>query len=548
MRSRLRYRIGTAGALVALSLLFSSAAGAQRPTGSALARADAAFADGDRTAAERGYEDVLRQDSSQSRAVFRLAQLREKREAGASIVLYRRYVVLQPRDAWGHMALGNALGAAGNLSAALSAYDAAVRVAPAERDVHVGRARLLARAGHTDDAIAAYARWVSTTAGDAEAWRELSLQRRRAGRIPEAVVALERVRALETKPAEVTIAERDLARLRALGRSTLEPLVGGSGDSDGLTTARAGATYTSAALGRARGVVLASANRAGDGTVSRGSQQASVGLQFRPLAQLRLEVAGGVARADRAFVDTIIVLRPGTGQGPGGRRPIGVPTVVGSNSFETLPVGRGRLSWRKPGDAIAVDVRAARQLLDASPFLIAQGVLRDEASLSVDVRLAGPIRARGFARAGSVHNSEETNGRQILGGALAYAPGSFEVTMRAQTMQNDAATRLAYFAPRYVRTAELTTYIERETEGGTTIALDLGGGAQQVADWTTAAGTWSPSLRGWTQVVMPLTSSLSFATEVEAYHSRVGSDTPSLSLPASQWQYASLSLSLRAAF
>jgi tetratricopeptide (TPR) repeat protein len=541
-------RIVLVVAVLGFSVLDATVAGAQRATDSALARADAAFADGDRTTAERGYEDVLRRDSSQSRAVFRLAQLREKRDAASSIALYRRYVVLQPRDAWGHMALGNALGATGDLSAALSAYDEAARVAPAERDVHVGRARLLARAGHTDESIAAYERWVSTTPGDAESWRELAAQRKKAGRYPEAVVALERVRALETKPAESKIVERDIGRARALGRSSLEPLVGGSSDSDGLTTGRAGATFTSAALGRARAIASVSAGRAGDGTVARVSQQASVGAQFRPLAQLRLELAGGIARADRAFVDTIIVLRPGTGQGPGGRRPIGVPTVVGSSSFETLPVGRARLAWRQPGDAIAVDVRAGRQLLDASPFLIAQGVVRDEASLSLDVRLAGPIRARGFAKAGAVHNADETNGRQIFGGALAYAPGSYEVSMRAQTMQYDAATRLAYFAPRYVRTAELTTYIERETEGGTTIAIDLGAGAQQVADWTTAPSTWSPSLRGWTQVVMPLTSSLSFATEVEAYHSKVGTDTPSLSLTASQWQFASLSLSLRAAF
>ena len=548
MRYTIPNRIGTASALLALSLLIANTASAQRVTDSALARADAAFADGDRAAAERGYEDVLRRDSSQSRAVFRLAQLREKRDAASSIALYRRYIVLQPRDAWGHMALGNALGAAGDLSAALSAYDQAARIAPAERDVHVGRARLLARAGHTDESIAAYERWVSTTPGDAESWRELAAQRKKAGRYPEAVVALERARALETKPAESKIVERDIARARALRRSSLEPLVGGSSDSDGLTTGRAGATFTSAALGRGRAVASVSAGRAGDGTVARVSQQASVGAQFRPLAQLRLEVAGGIARADRAFVDTVIVRRPGTGQGPGGRRPIGVPTVVGSSSFETLPVGRARLAWRQPGDAIAVDVRAGRQLLDASPFLIAQGVVRDEASLSVDVRLAGPMRARGFAKAGAVHNADETNGRQVFGGALAYAPGSYEVSMRAQTMQYNAATRLAYFAPRYVRTAELTTYIERETEGGTTIAIDLGGGAQQVADWTTAPSTWSPSLRGWAQVVMPLTSSLSFATEVEAYHSKVGQDTPSLSLTASQWQYASLSLSLRAAF
>ena len=268
-------------------------------------------------------------------------------------------------------------------------------------------------------------------------------------------------------------------------------------------------------------------------------------MQYRPLAQLRLEIAGGVSRADRSYVDTVIVRTAASGRGRLNRQPIGVPTAVGVSSFETFPVGRARLVWRVPGDALAIDARAGRQLLDASPFLVAQGVLRDEANVSLDARLAGPIRVRAFGRVGSLHNSVESNGRQVIGGALAYAPGAYEVTLRAQSMQYDHATTLAYFAPRHVRSAEVTSYLERETDGGTTFSLDLGAGGQQVADWTTAASTWSPAFRGWAQLVMPLSAAVSVGTEVEAYDSRVGVDTPSSVLAASRWRYGSASVWLR---
>jgi len=208
-------------------------------------------------------------------------------------------------------------------------------------------------------------------------------------------------------------------------------------------------------------------------------------------------------------------------------------------------VGSARLTWRMPGDAFAVDVRASRQLLDASPYLVAQGVLRDEASLSLDLRLAGPIRARGFAKLGRVHNADESNGRQIFGGALAFVPGAYEISLRAQTMRYDTATALAYFSPRQVQTMELGTYLERESDRGVTIAMDLGGGAQQVQEWTSSTTAWSPTVHAWTQVVVPLNDTFALGTEIEAYDSRVGSEVRSPTAPASQWRYASATLSLR---
>jgi len=551
MRARLSTIVAAALAVCALP----AALHAQRPSDAGapitvrVARADAAYSSGDRQEAEREYAAIVALDSARSHAIFRLAQLRAERDRGAAIALYRRYVALEPRDAWGYVALADALGASGDMSGAMAAYDQAARLEPNERDVRVGRARLLARRGYTDASIAEYEQWVARAPKDAEAWRELATQRRRAGRYPEAAAALERAESADVGARQAVT--RDLGRVRALGRATIEPLVGASLDADGLTTMRAGAIATSPALGRGRAFISASADRAGDGTFARASQKTTVGVQFRPLAQLQLELAGGVARADRALVDTgTTPTTPTTPSGPGNGRvpPIGRPTGTGASSFESFPIGRARLAWRNPGGAIGIDARVARQLLDASPFLVAQGALRDEGSLALDVRLAGPVRVRGFGRIGTVHNEDESNGRRILGGALAYAPGTYEVTLRAQTMAYDAPTALAYFAPRRVQTAEVTTYLERESADGTTLVLDLGAGAQQVSEWTTASGSWSPAFHGWTQVVHPLGGRLAFVTELEAYDARVGMDAPSVTRPTTQWWYGSAAFSLRAAF
>jgi hypothetical protein len=488
-------------------------------------------------------------DTMSSSAVFRLAQARESHDRAGAIALYRRYVALEPRDAWGYMALGDALARSGDLRAALHEYDTAERIAPEERDVYVGRARLLARAGHVDEAIAAYEQWVERTPRDGEAWRELAGQQRRAGRYDEEIASLQHARTAEGVAA--TAVQREIERAHRAGQATVEPRVSGSRDSDGLRTASAGISLTSPLLGRARLSAATSAGSAGDGISSRGSQDVVLGMELRPMAQLRLSFSGGVARADRSFIDTVTAT-PSTPPSPGpGRRgslPIGRPTAAGTSSTESIPVGSARLVWRKPGDAIAVDVRASRQLLDASPYLVAQGVLRDEASLSLDLRLLGPVRVRGFGKLGAVHNTEESNGRQIIGGALAWAPGPYELSLRAQTMRYDTATALAYFSPRRVRTAELGTYLERETDRGVTIALDVGGGAQQVEEWASAASAWSPTFHGWTQVVVPLTEALALGTEIEAYDSRVGNDVRSPTVPASRWRYASAGVSLRVRF
>jgi hypothetical protein len=412
-------------------------------------------------------------DSGLSRAVYRLAELRRARDLDAAIVLYRRYVALEPGDAWGHLALGNALAARGDVRSALAAYDAALRLAPREREMQVARSRMLTR-----------------TAG----W--------------------------------------------------IEPALSGTRDSDGITTWRTGVNVTSPDRGRGRLFVSIAGGAANDALASRGSLDTRVGTMLRPAAVLRLELSAGAHRVDRSFIDTTQSgLAPGPGAGPGGPGGIGRRPAPGRSITEMIPVGRIRMLWT-PGP-LRIDARASRQVLDASPYLVAQGVRRDELGAELDLRVAGPLRLRAFGRTGTVGNEMESNERRLVGGALAIAPRAVDVSIRAQELSYGGTTSLAYFAPRYVRTFELTTYLEREL-GDVQLAVDAGGGVQQVAAWSEPPARWSPTARAWLQLAKPLTPRVSLGAESEMYDSRVGTDMPAFEVPAGRWRYGSLRVWLRA--
>ena len=103
--------------------------------------ADAAYEAGQRERADSLYARVLAADPSATRALYRLAMLRRDRPS-ESVRLLRSYVAREPRDPWGHIALGDALARSGDVPGAQASYDRAERLAPGEADVARGRGRL----------------------------------------------------------------------------------------------------------------------------------------------------------------------------------------------------------------------------------------------------------------------------------------------------------------------------------------------------------------------------------------------------------------------
>lgn len=521
---------------------------ASRPA-APLAAADAAYASGDTARAAREYERVLATDPENGRALYRLAMLRRARPAEADRLL-RRYVAVEPRDAWGHIALGDVLARRGRVDEALAAYDAAARLAPGERDVAVGRARLLAGAGRLDASAEAYNGWLARRPLDAEAWTELAHVRRRAGQSRAALAAAERAHALSSSPRSASL----VRGLREAVAPAVEVRGAGTTDSDATRTVRGAVVIALPELGRERvsvGAGWKSIGAAGASTARVADAQ--VLATFRPRATTRVELAGGVAwRQADSVAMTIRTTHipggprgPGRGGGMGGGGTVVVDTLLTrSAGSATTPFARARLNWRAPSDAVRLDLRAARQLLDANPILVRDGAVRDEASAELDLRLAGPVRVRGFGRAGAVRAGDQTNGRQLFGGALlAAAPAGPELALRAQRLQYDAPSRSGYFAPRAVELAELGGYAELESATGVLLALDLGAGAQRVTPFDGVAGAWSPALRGWTQLLVPLGRGNTVGVELDMYSSQSGADAVTAS--AGAWRYGSLSVWLR---
>ena len=441
-----------------------------------LAAADSAFKAGNLGRAERAYRAVLQADPAVSRAVYQLAQLTSDRTE--ALRLLKRYVALEPRDAWGYIALGEALARAGDARAGLSAYDAAARLAPGARDVVVGRARLLARTGRPDAAVHVYEEWTTAHPEDAEVWRALAAQRARAGRQP-----------------------------------WVEGLAAGSRDSDRNTLLR-----SSISVGARLGDALAMRFQAGaahtsDPALAVTVYDAAAAVGFRPTSSLRVDGRVGIAWADS----------------------------LSSAARTASPIGELRLDWRAAGGNNAINVRAARVLVTASPTLVANAVRRDEIGLRADREVLGPLRLRGIARATRISAATETNRRTLFGGGPVLGGAAGEISAIAQQIDFAHPSISGYFAPRSARIAEIGTYAERETDSGIRIALDLGAGAQQLTQWGVAPGTWSPAYRAWSELALPLSPGSELRLELEAYDASIGSELA----PNGKWRYGSASLSIR---
>lgn len=515
---------GGTGAALVLATLFPLPATAQRTasprppapappagrgTSATIGRADSAFAAGDRAAARALYALVLQGDSTHSRAVFRLALLEPS--ASRAVTLLRRYVVLEPRDPWGAMAEGDALGRLRRWDEALAAYARAEAMAPAERDVALGRARLLERAGRASAAAAELQRWTARHGDDGEAWDLLGRMSLRAGRPRAASAAFARAHAAGTSGA----AER-LSLARALAAPAGEPVVGYQRDSDGNHTARFGVQGD---------VMIADGTRAG-----AGAQRLAIGdaadavqgtelvarLSARPVPAVRLEVQGGATRFEA----------PRSG---------GVPW--------TAPHGEARLRWRAPLAGPSLEVRVQRAPLGYAPVLIASQVTRTEARATAEIPL-GIVRLRGSARAGQLAAlGEAGNGRTGTDAALVLPVGDrVQLSTQYRRLGFQRGSLAGYFAPRLAETAEGGVYLEGGGDGPVSIAADLGAGAQRVAEQGADVGRWTRALRAWAYASVALAPARAWYVELEAYDAPFA---PEGITTAGNWRFLSLSTGVR---
>ncbi len=545
-RQRVAAAGGRARTLVTLILLEAVAAADPRsaspqsgapppppPVAVALARADSAFVAGSASIAARRYEAVLAAHPDNSRAVYRLAQLSQADPAEA-LRLFRRYMALEPTDPWGYMAVGDVLARSGRSDAALEWYDQAVSLAPGERDAVVGRARVLARARRTDAAIAQYERWLAAHPTDAEAWRELGRERLRAGLSGDAAQAFERAAGLVPDPATA----RRLALARAAAAPAFTPQVSGSHDSDGNTTLRLGGAAELAVTGPWRLGVTAGRERVGDGVTTTTLTDGSVQATWRPRAVLQIDAAAGATRLDAAPAAAA-----GTPKPPPGPFGPSAPNGPNSESATLTATGQLRARWRAPAGGPALDLRAQRSVLDASPLLVQNRITRTELrgilELPLPFSVAPALKLRGIARTAALSDS---NHRTTLAGMVAVAATpSVELSGQFHAIRYDRPDTVGYFAPRLTQIVQAGSYVEFETPQGALFAFDLGAGVQRVAPFGAAIGPWQRALSLYSLILVPLAPGRDLKFELDLEDSPLASEAAT----SGQWRYASGVVSLR---
>jgi hypothetical protein len=208
-------------------------------------------------------------------------------------------------------------------------------------------------------------------------------------------------------------------------------------------------------------------------------------------------------------------------------------------------IGSARLRLRAPAAGPALDLRASRVALDVTPLLLANDVRRDEVAATLEIPLVSGLRGRILGRAGPFRaRAEAGNTRTMLGGAIA-APvrGWGEIAVNAQQIGMMHPTTAGYFAPRRAQIGELSTYLERESDGGTVLAVDAGAGVQRMEDFTMVAmGRWQPALRLWSHLDVPVSAAALLRAEVDIYDGGVARDA---SVAAARWRWMSASVGVR---
>ena len=487
-------------AKIAATLLFVMivpTAAAQSPNSSAfrhLAVADSAFDAEDTAMARREYEAALEADPGATRAMYRLGQLAKNNPAKAELY-FRMYARNEPNDAWGWIALGNVLSQQKKFAGAMEAFDRAHAISPEATEVAQGRARV--------------------------------------------------------------------AAARARTAPSIEVFSGGSRDSEENQSTRVGGALNVALSDRAS-VRFSGGKRWLSGFLDATVTEGAVGILARPVPTFRIEATAGLARPHSAvsITDTIPpdteppVTAPGKGNGngngrgrgrsgSGGTPPVGTIIQTESVSAANLFVGSVRGVARKPGTRSLIDLRATRTLLDATPVLVANRVVRSEVAGRGDLELVRRVKLRGAARAGRYDAAGDDNTRTaLLGGLAVNATDAIEVSGVFQRLAFSHATTSGYFAPQVAQLAEAATYSEFEWPSGLLLIIDAGAGAQRIQEFGSAMSSWEPSYRGFASLDIPFRAASAIHIELDSYDSRIGSDAPSLS---SSWRSFSFSASLRLA-
>jgi len=337
----------------------------------------------------------------------------------------------------------------------------------------------------------------------------------RAGRYAEALRSYDAaLRLAPGEPEAVAGRAKVFPRARAAAPA-VTPVVSGSRDSDGNTTFRLGGSVELQARGPLRLGVEASHDRVTDGVSTAGLEQLALRAAWRAGRLASVEGALGGTRLERSD----------------------------SGSTTVVPTGRVRARWRSSTHGVTVDVRAQRAVLAVSPLLVNNRVLRTELRALVEIPVTRTLKLRGLGRTALLRDTADLNHRTALGGVVAVALSpAIELSGQVHQIRYSHASTAGYFAPRLGQVVEAGSYIEIETASGWLLALDVGVGAQRVAEFGGQPGPWSRALRWYSLITAPLAPGRALQLELEGEDSMVAREAATT---VGAWRYGSAALSLR---
>ena len=402
-------------------------------------------------------------------------------EARAESVAAREYAAVLAEDPENSHATYRLAQLTRDDPAALRLFQRYVELEPEDPWGYMAVAEALARAGRYGDALRSYDAALRLAPGE-----------------PEAVAGRAKV----------------FARARAAAPA-VTPLVSGSRDSDGNTTFRLGGSAELQARGPLRLGVEASHDRVTDGVSTAGLEQLALRSAWRAGRLASVEGALGGTRLERSDR--------------------GSTTVV--------PTGRVRARWRSSAHGPAVDIRAQRGVLGVSPLLVDNRVVRTELRAVVEIPLTRTLKLRGLGRTAWLRDIADLNHRTALGGVVAVALSpAIELSGQVHQIRYSHASTAGYFAPRLGQVVEAGSYLEFETARGWLLAIDVGAGAQRVAEFGGQPGPWTRSLRGYAFITAPLAPGRALQLELEGEDSPIAREAATT---AGAWRYGSAALSLR---
>jgi hypothetical protein len=287
----------------------------------------------------------------------------------------------------------------------------------------------------------------------------------------------------------------------------LTVLVGGIRDSDGNATLRFEGSFELPVSARVRLGAVAGRDRVASAGATAGIDRVALRTAWRPVRRLDVTARAGVTRLDHA----------------------GGATVA--------PTGELRVRWR-PG----IDLRLRRDVVAASPLLLANRVVRTEGRATVLAPLAGAFKLRGIGATAALSSTVDVNHRNSLGAAVVLGVGpAGEVSALIHEVRFSHQSAVGYFAPRVVQTVEAATYLEHETAGSALFVLDGGVGVRRLAAWAGPLGPWGRALRLYALIAVPIAPGRELRLEVEGEDSAVATEVAT----AAAWRYGSAVLSVR---